>query len=192
MTSLQFCGRRGSSGAECQLYSNLMHDDARVYPPRIREVEAKRTTDFAADLNAAQLKAATHADGPLLIIAGAGTGKTRTLVYRVAHLLEKGVRPERILLLTFTRRSAQEMLGRAERLVGSASRAVHGGTFSRNGAPPAPPFRPGRRSPRGLHDHGSVRRGRSHAALARKAGVLGEKEALPQESHAASGSTRGT
>src|ERR1035437_1586019 len=106
-----------------------MHDDARVYPSRIREVEAKRATDFAAELNPAQLRAATHADGPLLIIAGAGTGKTRTLVYRVAHLLEKGVRPERILLLTFTRRSAQEMLGRAERLVGSASRAVHGGTF---------------------------------------------------------------
>src|ERR1017187_1025700 len=106
-----------------------MHDDARVYPSRIREVEAKRTTDFAAELNPAQLRAATHADGPLLIIAGAGTGKTRTLVYRVAHLLEKGVRPERVLLLTFTRRSAQEMLGRAERLVGSASRGVHGGTF---------------------------------------------------------------
>src|SRR6185437_3668776 len=111
------------------LYSNLMHDGARVYPPRVREVEPKRTTDFAAELNAAQLQAATHPDGPLLIIAGAGTGKTRTLVYRVAHLLERGVRPERILLLTFTRRSAQEMLARAERLVGSTSRSVHGGTF---------------------------------------------------------------
>ena len=106
-----------------------MHDEPRVYPPRVREVEPRRTTDFAAELNPAQLKAATHEDGPLLIIAGAGTGKTRTLVYRVAHLLERGVRPERILLLTFTRRSAQEMLGRVERLVGSASRAVHGGTF---------------------------------------------------------------
>jgi DNA helicase-2/ATP-dependent DNA helicase PcrA len=106
-----------------------MPDDSRVYPARIREVEPRRTTDFAAELNAGQLAAATHGDGPLLIIAGAGTGKTRTLVYRVAHLLERGVRPERILLLTFTRRSAQEMLGRAERLVGSASRAVHGGTF---------------------------------------------------------------
>jgi DNA helicase-2/ATP-dependent DNA helicase PcrA len=106
-----------------------MHEGTRVYPPRVREVEPRRTTDFAAELNPAQLTAATHPDGPLLIIAGAGTGKTRTLVYRVAHLLERGVRPERILLLTFTRRSAQEMLGRAERLVGSASRAVHGGTF---------------------------------------------------------------
>ncbi|MEO7104635.1 MAG: ATP-dependent helicase [Gemmatimonadaceae bacterium] len=85
--------------------------------------------DFSAELNADQLAAATHGDGPLLIVAGAGSGKTRTLVYRVAHLVERGVRPERILLLTFTRRAAHEMLGRAERLIGSASRNVQGGTF---------------------------------------------------------------
>ncbi len=80
-------------------------------------------------LNPAQQAAATHGDGPLLIIAGAGTGKTRTLVHRVAHLIERGATPERILLLTFTRRAAQEMLGRVERIVGSASQRVHGGTF---------------------------------------------------------------
>ncbi|MDQ3697725.1 MAG: ATP-dependent helicase, partial [Gemmatimonadota bacterium] len=80
-------------------------------------------------LNPEQRAAAIHGDGPLLIIAGAGTGKTRTLVYRVAHLIERGARPERILLLTFTRRAAQEMLGRAERLVGAAGARVHGGTF---------------------------------------------------------------
>jgi DNA helicase-2/ATP-dependent DNA helicase PcrA len=85
--------------------------------------------DFTAELNEAQRAAATFADGPLLIVAGAGTGKTRTLVYRVAHLIARGVPPQRILLLTFTRRAAQEMLGRAERLVGSASGRVHGGTF---------------------------------------------------------------
>ncbi len=106
-----------------------MSDDPRVYPPRPREVEPRRVNDAAAELNNAQLRAATHPDGPLLIIAGAGTGKTRTLVWRVAHLLERGIRPERILLLTFTRRSAQEMLARVERLVGSVSRGVHGGTF---------------------------------------------------------------
>ncbi|HJU64917.1 MAG TPA: ATP-dependent helicase, partial [Gemmatimonadaceae bacterium] len=81
------------------------------------------------ELNREQAAAATHGDGPLLIIAGAGTGKTRTLVHRVAHLIGRGVRPDRILLLTFTRRAAQEMLGRAERLVGGASSRVHGGTF---------------------------------------------------------------
>ena len=82
-----------------------------------------------ADLNPAQLAAATHGDGPLLVIAGAGTGKTRTLVHRVAHLIERGVPPERLLLLTFTRRAAHEMLGRVERLVGVGGRRVHGGTF---------------------------------------------------------------
>ncbi|HEX6534473.1 MAG TPA: ATP-dependent helicase [Gemmatimonadaceae bacterium] len=80
-------------------------------------------------LNAEQLAAATFGEGPLLIIAGAGTGKTRALVHRVAHLVERGVPPHRILLLTFTRRAAQEMLARAERLVGAASARVHGGTF---------------------------------------------------------------
>ena len=90
---------------------------------------ARRTRDLSAELNPQQAAAATHPDGPLLIIAGAGTGKTRTLVYRVAHLIERGVSPERILLLTFTRRAAQEMLSRAERLVGSVSKSVNGGTF---------------------------------------------------------------
>jgi DNA helicase II / ATP-dependent DNA helicase PcrA len=101
----------------------------RVYPARERKAEHATGRDFAAELNAEQAAAATHGDGPLLIIAGAGTGKTRTLVYRVAHLIEKGVRPDRILLLTFTRRASQEMLARAERLVGATSRKVHGGTF---------------------------------------------------------------
>ena len=72
-----------------------------------------RGRDFTSELNPEQAAAATFSDGPLLIIAGAGTGKTRTLIYRLAHLIERGVRPERILLLTFTRRAAQEMLARA-------------------------------------------------------------------------------
>src|SRR4051794_34070977 len=103
--------------------------EPRVYPPRERVVPEGAPRDFAAELNPEQARAATHGDGPLLIIAGAGTGKTRTLVYRVAHLIEKGVRAERILLLTFTRRAAQEMLNRVERLVGATSKKVHGGTF---------------------------------------------------------------
>lgn len=80
-------------------------------------------------LNAAQADAANHGDTPLLIVAGAGSGKTRTLIHRVAALIARGVPPQRILLLTFTRRSAQEMLSRCERLVGSASHQVQGGTF---------------------------------------------------------------
>ncbi|MFO7675713.1 MAG: ATP-dependent helicase [bacterium] len=80
-------------------------------------------------LNAAQLRAVTHGDGPLLVIAGAGTGKTRTLAYRVAWLIGRGVPAERILLLTFTRRAAQEMLNRAHALTRQATERVWGGTF---------------------------------------------------------------
>lgn len=103
------------------------------FRPRRERVVAASGRDFSTELNAEQLTAATYGDGPLLIIAGAGTGKTRTLVYRVAHLIDRGVSPERILLLTFTRRAAQEMISRAERLVGTASSRVHGGTFHATG-----------------------------------------------------------
>ncbi len=106
-----------------------MTDEAKVYGARPRDVAPRGAGDVADGLNAEQARAATHPGGPLLIVAGAGTGKTRTLVHRVAHLIGSGVRPERILLLTFTRRAAQEMLSRVERLVGSDSRRVHGGTF---------------------------------------------------------------
>ena len=107
-----------------------MSDQPRLYRPRVREGEPPAAArDLAAELNPEQAAAATHGDGPLLVIAGAGTGKTRTLVYRVAHLIQRGVPAERILLLTFTRRAAQEMLQRVERLVGAAGRGVQGGTF---------------------------------------------------------------
>lgn len=85
--------------------------------------------DYAGALNAAQHAAATAPDGPTLVIAGAGTGKTRTLVYRVAYLVESGVAPERIVLLTFTRRAAREMLTRAATLLDGRCEAVDGGTF---------------------------------------------------------------
>jgi len=94
---------------------------------------ADRQEPRLSELNPEQALAATHGAGPLLIIAGAGTGKTRTLVHRVAHLIATGAQPERILLLTFTRRAAQEMLSRAERLVGASSSRVHGGTFHATG-----------------------------------------------------------
>jgi DNA helicase II / ATP-dependent DNA helicase PcrA len=80
-------------------------------------------------LNAQQLSAVTHREGPLLVVAGAGSGKTRTLIYRVARLIESGVLPGAILLLTFTRRAAQEMLRRVEQLVGERGSEVAGGTF---------------------------------------------------------------
>ncbi len=85
--------------------------------------------DFEGDLNDAQLQAVRNLEGPHLVIAGAGSGKTRTLVYRVANLVEQGVAPESILLLTFTRRAAKEMLRRASSLLDERCNRVAGGTF---------------------------------------------------------------
>src|SRR5882762_9167527 len=93
-------------------------------------------------LNPGQLAAATHDSAPLLIIAGAGTGKTNTLAHRVAHLIKEGADPGRILLLTFTRRAAEIMVRRASSTLPSSP-------------PPVPEF-PGRgpstRSPTGCCD----------------------------------------
>src|SRR5712671_5045600 len=87
------------------------------------------TTAYLDTLNSEQQRAVEHgvadldgrSGGPLLIIAGAGTGKTNTLAHRVAHLIVKGADPRRILLLTFTRRAAAEMTRRAERIVSNAT-----------------------------------------------------------------------
>ena len=86
-------------------------------------------TDFSKLLNPEQFAAATAGDGPLLVLAAAGTGKTRTLVHRVAYLVEQGVAPDRIMLLTFTNRAAREMRDRAEALVGDAVSSIWSGTF---------------------------------------------------------------
>ncbi len=85
--------------------------------------------NYRNELNPAQYAAVTSANGPHLIIAGAGTGKTRTITFRVAYLVELGVNPESILLLTFTRRAAQEMLRRASMLLDARCEKVAGGTF---------------------------------------------------------------
>jgi serine/threonine protein kinase len=105
-----------------------------IAPPRTRLVlkrtrDQARVIDYEKELNEAQFKAVTTTDGPLLIVAGAGTGKTRTLVYRVARLVEVGVKPESILLLTFTRRAAASMLTRAAALADARCQRVSGGTF---------------------------------------------------------------
>lgn len=91
--------------------------------------ERKFRINYREALNPAQFAAAAHRDGPLLVVAGAGSGKTRTLIYRVARLIESGAPPGAILLLTFTRRAAQEMLRRVERLIGERGGQVAGGTF---------------------------------------------------------------
>ncbi len=106
-----------------------MADQPRLYRPRERNLPPSDEQKLTASLNPDQARAVTFGDTPLLVIAGAGTGKTRTLIHRVAALVDRGIPPERILLLTFTRRAAAEMLSRAEKLVGSAGNRVHGGTF---------------------------------------------------------------
>ena len=85
--------------------------------------------DFRASLNDEQFAAVTAPPGPLLVLAGAGSGKTRTLTYRVAYLLSQGVRPGEILLLTFTNKAAKEMLGRVHELTGVEPTRFWGGTF---------------------------------------------------------------
>jgi len=84
---------------------------------------------YETALNASQLEAVTHISGPLLVIAGAGSGKTRTLTYRAAYLVEKGISPAAILLLTFTRKASQEMLRRATQLLDDRCEKISGGTF---------------------------------------------------------------
>ena len=96
-------------------------------------METKRISSgpkWLESLNNEQRTATKHDAGPLLVIAGAGTGKTKTVAARVANLIAGGADPSRILLLTFTRRAAEEMIRRAGRVVGeSAAKQVQGGTF---------------------------------------------------------------
>jgi DNA helicase-2/ATP-dependent DNA helicase PcrA len=85
--------------------------------------------DYAAELNEQQFAAVTASPGPLLVIAGAGSGKTRTLTYRVAYLLENGIDPRNILLLTFTNKAARQMLERVANLLPIDASGIWGGTF---------------------------------------------------------------
>jgi len=91
--------------------------------------ESKFAIDYVNSLNPVQYEAARAEEGSYLIIAGAGSGKTRTLVYRVARLIEIGYDPSSILLLTFTRKAANEMMHRAELLLDKRCSKIQGGTF---------------------------------------------------------------
>lgn len=92
----------------------------------------ERLTRYRSELNEQQFRVVTAKPSPALVVAGAGTGKTRTITYRVAYLIEQGVSPQRILLATFTNRAAREMLRRVENLTGSQNvHRIWGGTFHR-------------------------------------------------------------
>ncbi|HYP27099.1 MAG TPA: ATP-dependent helicase [Blastocatellia bacterium] len=94
-----------------------------------RETPRKFLVNYKGDLNDEQYAVVTAGAGPILVIAGAGSGKTRAVTYRVARLIESGVPPSRILLVTFTNKAAREMLRRVEGLVQSDVRKIWGGTF---------------------------------------------------------------
>jgi DNA helicase-2/ATP-dependent DNA helicase PcrA len=96
--------------------------------------EVRLNIDYPRELNEQQLAAVTAPPGPALVIAGAGSGKTRTLTYRVAYLLEQGIPADRILLLTFTNKAAGEMMRRVSDLLGHELRTLWGGTFHSIGA----------------------------------------------------------
>jgi DNA helicase-2/ATP-dependent DNA helicase PcrA len=107
---------------EYQLQRNVLKSDVEL---RI---------DYRGELNDQQYAAVTSPKGPALVIAGAGAGKTRTLTYRVAYLLEQGIPADRILLLTFTNKAAREMMQRVGDLLGNEAYVVWGGTFHSIGA----------------------------------------------------------
>ena len=101
-----------------------------LFSPDTSSPDSTQNSAISRDtLNEAQYNAVTHGEGPVLVIAGAGSGKTRTLVYRMAYLIQQGIAPESILLLTFTRRSAQEMLWRASQITDQSCGRIPGGTF---------------------------------------------------------------
>src|SRR5881227_1274336 len=105
---------------------------ARYVLKRDRSALPEKLTRYRSELNDEQFQVVTAKPQAALVVAGAGTGKTRAITYRVAYLLEQGVSPQRIMLATFTNRAAREMLRRVESLTGSQNvHRVWGGTFHR-------------------------------------------------------------
>ncbi len=102
---------------------------AREYHLKQLPAATESSVDYRAELNDQQYAAVTSPPGPALVLAGAGSGKTRTLTYRVAWLLDHGVDPQNVLLLTFTNKAAREMLARVQALLPLETRAIWGGTF---------------------------------------------------------------
>src|SRR6266705_40640 len=124
--ALQDAGARKVAFPELLDYGFVMSREYVLQPFR---APVQLQIDYAKELNEQQYAAVTAPPGPSLVIAGAGSGKTRTLTYRVAYLIEQGIAPERILLLTFTNKAAKEMMRRVAELLGQETPSLWGGTF---------------------------------------------------------------
>src|SRR5438477_5772512 len=103
----------------------------KTYTLRTPDPQGTFRRRFQGELNPQQLDVVTAPDGPLLVLAGAGSGKTRAVTYRVAYLLDRGLQPEHMVLLTFTNKAAREMLERVSALIAIEPRRLWGGTFHR-------------------------------------------------------------
>ncbi|MFX0027172.1 MAG: ATP-dependent helicase [Candidatus Hermodarchaeota archaeon] len=119
-----------SKNAEEYVFEFYDEDYAESLEDEIPEKEEEyNEIDFESDLNEEQLKVVNNISGPMLVIAGAGSGKTRTIVYSVAKLLLLGVKPSQIMLVTFTNKAANEMIKRVESLLGKRPKGIWAGTF---------------------------------------------------------------
>ena len=105
------------------------YDDMLVKEHGATKRRQNMSVDYKNELNEEQYEAVTTTEGPLLILAAAGTGKTRTLIYRVSYLVEQGVMPEKILLLTFTNKAANEMISRASQMADERCANIHASTY---------------------------------------------------------------
>ncbi len=114
---------------ESMIPENIAKPAVKKYVLKKQPTQAQYKINYEKELNPAQLEAVKFDKGSVLVIAGAGSGKTKTLTYRVARLIENGVNPENILLLTFTKKAADEMLNRAVMILDSRCQKVAGGTF---------------------------------------------------------------
>ncbi len=110
-----------------EFYDEDYSDSLEVDAPKV--IEEYNEINFKEDLNDEQLEIVNNIKGPMLVIAGAGSGKTRTITYSVAKLLKSGVRPNQIMLVTFTNKAANEMVKRVETLLGKRPKGIWGGTF---------------------------------------------------------------
>ena len=169
------------------LDASLSRADRNVCPTELSMSSTATIDELLADLNPQQREAATHGDRPLLIVAGAGTGKTATLVHRVAWLIAQGVDPGRILLLTFTRRAAAEMLRRAENLLRRLGHARHdprlGRNLSRHRHPAAAPLRQGHRPAARVHRPRPHRLRRPAERRPHRLEPGQDRQAVPEEGH---------